>query len=149
VTPPAVHVSLAQHGWPGPPHVPQLPDEHEPVSIGHMLPLSTQTSFTQQPPPQSLPAQQAWPGEPQTAHTPWLQTEPVSQERPRQHVSPAEPHAAQTPWVQTALESEQVWLPQHAAPRPHSPPWLQAAIARTATKNKLRIAPPLNRRHRI
>jgi hypothetical protein len=73
-----------------------------------MLPLSTQTSFTQQPPPQSLPAQQAWPAPPHTAHTPWLHTAPESHERPRQHASPAEPQAAHTPWLHTAPDSEHV-----------------------------------------
>jgi hypothetical protein len=55
----------AQHPWPAPPQVPQLPFMQTPPTVGQVDPAPVQTSFTQQPVPQPLAAQQASPGLPQ------------------------------------------------------------------------------------
>jgi hypothetical protein len=64
-TPEAVHCPLppppppGQHACPAPPHVPQLPFVHVPPMFGQLDAAVTHVLLTQQPPPQSLAAQQA------------------------------------------------------------------------------------------
>jgi hypothetical protein len=45
-----VHWAFAQHGWPEPPQVPQLPLVQVPPMFGQAVPDAVQRSFTQQPP---------------------------------------------------------------------------------------------------
>jgi hypothetical protein len=90
---PAVQVLLAQHACDNPPQVPQLPLVQVPVMSGQVLPEATQLPATQQPPlPQTLPAQQAWPGPPQATQLPLPQARPELQVRPVQQAWPAPPH---------------------------------------------------------
>jgi hypothetical protein len=89
-----VQVIPAQHGWPMPPQVPQLPFVHAmPIGAGHIEPVPVQTLATQQPPEaQVVFWQQGSPGPPQAVQTPrpppppgLLQTSLASQARPAQH----------------------------------------------------------------
>jgi hypothetical protein len=56
----------AQHGWPTPPHAPQLPLVHIPRELPQAEPEAMHTSSTQQPPPpHETPRQHFCPGAPQ------------------------------------------------------------------------------------
>ncbi len=70
LVPGAVHtepVLEAQHGWPGPPQLPQAPLLQMPLPrLMQAPPTAMQMSETQHPPPlQPLPSQQGVPGSPQ------------------------------------------------------------------------------------
>jgi hypothetical protein len=80
-TPLAVHcmpfpIGEAQHIWPAPPHIPQLPPLHVPPMLGHIEPAAEHVPLTQQPPPQPFASQQGWPAAPHCAHTPPLPPPP-------------------------------------------------------------------------
>jgi len=54
-----------QHGWLGPPQLPQAPFAQAPGSGAQLAPAAAHRPDTQQPPPaQTLPPQQDWPGAP-------------------------------------------------------------------------------------
>ena len=86
------HDPLAQQGRPVPPQLVQVPFEHS-CPLAQARPVATHLLFvSQQPPPPHLvaPAQQAWPGSPQSVQTrrtgshkrPALQVDPVQQGPP-------------------------------------------------------------------
>ena len=63
-----MHVLLAQHGCPAPPHAPQLPFMQ--TAPRHIWPAAVQVPPAQQPPfGQLLAGQQGWPGAPQESRS--------------------------------------------------------------------------------
>jgi hypothetical protein len=82
--PPPLHALSAQHGWPGPPQVAQMPAPPP-------APLHTSVGS-----PHVRPAQHAWPAAPQSRHTPPTQL-PALQVLPAQHEVPSAPQPDMSP----------------------------------------------------
>lgn len=84
-----MQVLLAQHAWPSPPQVPQLPLAQVPPNAGQVAAATMQAVFTQHPPlPQLEATQQGSPGPPQDAQRPAPPPEQIA-------VAPVQPRPAQ------------------------------------------------------
>lgn len=109
--PAPVHVSVAQHGWPVPPHATELPLSQTvgPASLVDVAaPEATQPLPMQQPPPpHTLPAQHGWPGMPHAGQLPALQVPPFVQVAPL--AKQTSRFASQQPPLPHVLPGQQTW----------------------------------------